>query len=102
VAESERRIYEEIAFGEHQFKMLGYVVKQRAHLERSFRTAIDDMERSQNKRQARQAQAAQAAKQASAQAHKPAAPPPASSDHVMSEGADAHPASSAPDSPDTR
>ena len=46
VAESERRIYEEIEFGEHQFKMLGYVIKQRAHLERSFRTAIDDMERS--------------------------------------------------------
>jgi hypothetical protein len=40
VAESERHIYVYIAFGEQQFKMLAYVAKQRAQLERSFRTAM--------------------------------------------------------------
>src|ERR1035438_5896930 len=37
VAESEQQIYMSIAFGEERFKMLGYVAKQRAQLERSFR-----------------------------------------------------------------
>ena len=35
VAESEQKIYAYIAFGEHQCKMLVYVAKQRAQLERS-------------------------------------------------------------------
>ena len=52
VAESEQRIYVFIAFGEERFKMLGYVAKQRAQLERSFRTAIADMKQSQKERQA--------------------------------------------------
>ena len=43
VAESEQKIYLNIAFGEQQFKMLAYVAKQRAQLERSFRTAVADM-----------------------------------------------------------
>jgi hypothetical protein len=34
VADSERKLYEFIEFGEKQFVMLGYVSKQRAQLER--------------------------------------------------------------------
>jgi hypothetical protein len=56
VAESEQKIYLYIDFGEHQFKMLAYVAKQRAQLERSFRTAVADMKQSQQERQTRQPQ----------------------------------------------
>ena len=59
VAESEQKIYAYIDFGENQFKMLAYVAKQRAQLERSFRTAIADMKQSQKERQAQQSQPAQ-------------------------------------------
>ena len=61
IAESERKIYEFIEFGEKQFVMLGYVAKQRVQLERSFRTAIQDMKQSQKERQSRQPQPAQTA-----------------------------------------
>ena len=104
VAESERRIYESIAFGEERFKMLAYVAKQRAQLERSFRTAIADMRQSQQARQARQPQpapTAQPAKPASAPPSKsggPRVPPP---NYVMSEGTAAHPVFGAPVTPDT-
>jgi hypothetical protein len=40
IADSEQRVYMYIAFGEERFKMLAYVAKQRAQLERSFSTAI--------------------------------------------------------------
>ena len=93
-AESEQQIYMHIAFGEARFKMLGYVAKQRAQLERSFRTAIEDMKQSQKERQARQPQPA---KPAPAAVHKPAnsaVPPP---EYVMSERAEAHPVFCAPD-----
>src|ERR1039457_549929 len=105
VAESEQRIYICIAFGEQQFKMLAYAAKQRAQLERSFRTAIADMKQSQKERQGRQpqpAQTAQPTKPSSASASKaagPQAPPP---DYVMSEGAEARPVFCAPVTPDTR
>ena len=105
VAESESRVYESIAFGEERFKMLAYAAKQRAQLERSFRTAIADMKQSQKERQARQpqpAQTAQPTKPSSASASKaagPQAPPP---DYVMSEGTQAHPVFCAPVTPDTR
>jgi hypothetical protein len=49
VAESEQKIYAYIDFGEIQFKRLAYVAKQRAQLERSFRTAIADMRQSQKR-----------------------------------------------------
>ena len=81
MAESERRIYEEIAFDEKQFIMLGYVAKQRAQLERSFRTAIEDMKQSQKERQARHPQNAQIAQPA-----KPAPPPTPPPSYVMPEG----------------
>ena len=110
VAESEQKIYLHIAFGEERFKMLGYVAKQRAQLERSFRTAIADMKQSQKERQASQPQPAQTS--LSPQGHplagpapnpgersSPLAPPP---EYVMSEGAQAHPVFCAPVTPDTR
>jgi hypothetical protein len=77
VAESERRIYDGMALGEKQLVMLAYVAKQRAQLERSFRTAIADMKQSQRERsqqQARQPQPAQTAQPASAPVHPSAGP----------------------------
>jgi hypothetical protein len=97
VAESEQKIYAYIDFGEIQFKMLAYVAKQRAQLERSFRTAIEDMKQSQKERQAKpQPQPVQPAKSA------PAQPPVPRPDYVMSEGAEAHPVFCSPETPDTR
>ena|ERR1022692_2066996 len=77
VAESERRIYDGMAFSEKQLVMLACVAKQRAQLERSFRTAIADMKQSQKERsqqQARQPQPAQTAQPASAPVHPSAGP----------------------------
>src|ERR1035441_3640945 len=105
VAESEKKVYMFIEFGEKQFAMLLTVAKLRAQLERSFRAAIDDMKKSQNERQARQpqpAQTAQPAKPASAPVHKPAEPQTPPPDYVMSDGAEAHPVFCAPDTPDSR
>ena len=99
VAESEQKIYAYIDFGEIQFKMLAYVAKQRAQLERSFRTAIDDMKQSQKERQTRQPQPATPAPAPVHKPANPAAPPP---EYVMSERADAHPVFCAPETPDTR
>ena len=99
VAESEQKIYLFIAFGEERFKMLGYVAKQRAQLERSFRTAIADMKQSQRERQARQSQPL---KPATAPVHQPAEPPVPPPDYVMSEGAESHPIFCSPLTPDPR
>jgi hypothetical protein len=105
VAASEQQVYMFIKFGEQQFKMLGYVAKQRAQLERSFRTAIEDMKQSQKERRSQPAQPVKPAQAAPAPAHKPqapsdpSAPPP---DYVMSEGAEANPVSCAPSTNDTR
>jgi hypothetical protein len=104
-AVSESGIYQCIAFGEKQFVMLAYVAKQRAQLERSFRTAIADLKQSQKERQAPQpqpAQTAQTAKPAPASAPQPAGPQAPPPDYVMSEGAQAHPVFCAPVTPDTR
>jgi len=99
VAESEQKVYVFIAFGEHQFKMLGYVAKQRAQLERSFRTAIADMKQSQQERQAPQPQPA---KPAPVPVHEPAEPRVSPPDYVMTEGAESHPVFCSPLTPDTR
>jgi len=104
IAESEQQIYT-IANVEHRFKMLAYVYKMRAQLERSFRTAVADMKQSQKERKAVQTQPPQAeqpAKRASAPATKPAAPQAPPPDYVMSGGAEAHPVSCSPATPDTR
>jgi len=105
VAESEQKIYAYIDFGEIQFKMLAYVAKQRAQLERSFRTAIADMQQSQQERHARQSQPEQTGHSpqprppAPGERSSPSAPPP---EYVMSDGAEAHPVSCSPVTPDTR
>jgi hypothetical protein len=99
VAESEKKVYMFIEFGEKQFAMLLTVAKLRAQLERSFRAAIDDMKKSQNERQARQPQPAQTAQPP---AHKPAEPQTPPPDYVMSDGAEAHPVFCAPVTPDSR
>jgi len=104
IAESEQQIYT-IANVEQRFKMLAYVYKMRAQLERSFRTAVADMKQSQKERKAVQTQPPQAeqpAKRASAPATKPAAPQAPPPDYVMSGGAEAHPVSCSPATPDTR
>jgi hypothetical protein len=102
VAEAESRIYEGIPLGEARFTMLAYVAKQRAQLERAFRTAIEDMRQLQKDRQTRQPQPAQAAKPAPAPAHASAKPPVPPPDYVMSEGAEARQVFCAPINPDTR
>jgi hypothetical protein len=91
-AASEQKIYRRIRFGERQFKMLADVAKQRAQLERSFRSAVEDMKKSQKER-----------------AHQPARQPrpaptaqPAKPAYVMSEGAEPCPLSCSPVTPDTR
>ena len=95
VAESEQQIYTFVAFGEERFKMLTYVAKQRAQLERSFRTAIEDMKQSQKERQARQPQPAKPAPASVSPPARPAPPPP---EYVMSEGAQVpQPVSCSPD-----
>jgi hypothetical protein len=104
IAESEQDIY--ICLGnEAKFKMLAYVYKQRAQLERSFRTAVADMKQSLQERKAAQTQPPQTeqpAKPASAPATKPAGPQAPPPDYVMSNGAEAHPAFASPVTPDTR
>ena len=105
VAASEQKVYMFIAFGEKQFAMLATVAKLRAQLERSFRTAIEDMKQSQKDRQARRpqpAQAAQPAKPAPAPAHSPAGPQAPPPDYVMSQAPESHPVSCSPATPDTR
>jgi hypothetical protein len=104
VARSEQRIYTEVAFGERQFALLAQVDKQRAHLERSFRTAIADMKQAQKDRQTRpQPQTSDAEQTADAEEPVPAAQPdipqPA---YVMSEGLEAHPVFCAPATADSR
>jgi hypothetical protein len=89
IAEGERQIYT-IADLEHRFKMLAYVYKQRAQLERSFRTAVADMKQSQKDRQPRQPQPpqkeqpAKPAQPVSTPASKPTPPQTPSPDYVMS------------------
>src|ERR1017187_1546276 len=105
VAASEQKVYLFIEFGEKQLVMLGYAAKQRAQLERSFRTAIQDMRQSQKERQARQpqpAQTAQPAKPAPAPAHSPAGPQAPPPDYAMPQGPDGHPVFCSPVTPDTR
>jgi hypothetical protein len=103
IAESEQKIYLWIDFGEQQFKMLAYVAKQRAQLERSFRTAIADMQQSQKDRNAQRPQPLeQAAKGAQPLAHQPAEPQTPPPGYVMSEGPEPHPVSCSTSAPDSR
>jgi hypothetical protein len=103
IAGSEQRIYMTVAFGEERLRMLGYVAKQRAQLERSFHTAIADMKQSQKERKAIQPQPPQAGPSPQPPAPIPGernSPPPP--DYLMSEGAEAHPAFCSPVTADSR
>jgi hypothetical protein len=101
VARSEQQIYMEVGFGERQFALLAQVDKQRAHLERSFRTAIADMKQAQKDRQAQPQPQTEQAEQAEqpVPAAQPDSPQPA---YVMSEGSEAHPVFCAPATTDSR
>ena len=103
VAESEQKIYLNINFGEQQCKMLAYVAKQRAQLERSFRTAIADMKQSQQERNAQRPQPLeQTAQAAQPPAHQPAEPQTQPPGYVMSEGTQPHPVFCSTSAPDSR
>jgi len=103
VAESEQKIYLYIHFGEQQCKMLAYVAKQRAQLERSFRTAIADMKQSQQERNAQRPQPLeQTAQAAQPPAHQPAEPQTQPPGYVMSEGTQPHPVFCSTSAPDSR
>ena len=110
VTRSERRIYEDvdiaeslsIEFDEKYSRQLALVVKQRTQLERSFRTAIQDLKTAQKERRSQpQAQPVQAtAKPANMPAGQPA-PVPAPV-YVMSAPPEPPPIFCAPTNPDTR
>jgi hypothetical protein len=103
VARSEQRVYVEVEF-EKQFALLAQVDKQRAHLERSFRTAVADLKQAQKERSAqpsRPAQSQQTAQTDAAPASKPAGHNPGPWSPIPDPGAEcAHGAQCA--SPDTR
>jgi len=106
ITKSERRIYEHKAGDdpEKYYTLLQFVAKQRAQLERSFRTAAADLKQLQKERPARQAQPAKTSgphPQAPSPGERssPTAPP---ADYVMSESAEAHPVFCSPTTPDSR
>jgi hypothetical protein len=98
VAQSENRIYQLMDYRVNaaSLALLQYVAKQRAQLERSFRTAIADLQQLQKERQSRpQAQPVPAAQ-------KPVNPPPRPSAphsvYPMPARPEVHPAYASPDS----
>ena len=100
-AYSEAQIYEKTNCGVQQFALLAQVYKIREKLERSFRAAVEDMKKAQKERLSRpQTQSEQAAAQPATAV--PANPPAEPPDYVMSEAAEAHPISCAPNTTDTR
>jgi hypothetical protein len=93
IALSERHIHAVVGNMEQRFKMLAYVYKQRAQLERSFRTAVADMKQWQKERNAirtqppqteQPAKPAKPAQPASTPASKPTPPQTPPPDYVMS------------------
>ena len=104
VTRSERNIFEDLHVEpeEKYYRQLALVVKQRTQLERSFRTAIQDLKTAQKERRAQpQAQPVQAsAKAVKIPAGQPA-PVPAPV-YVMSAPPDSPPIFCAPSNPDTR
>src|ERR1039457_85201 len=91
-AKSESCIYRYEPSFEKQLALLERVFKLRAHLERSFTTAMRELKQAQKERQARpQPQPAQTAQG-----------PVEHPDYVMSEGTEAHPVFCSPVTPDTR
>jgi hypothetical protein len=105
-AESENRVRRVGLQLGRELELLDRVAGQRARLERSFTSAMRELERLQLKRQAhsRQPQPVQtaAAAEAAPPAHQPAEPHAAPTTYVMSQDAAVHPVSCAPANPDTR
>jgi len=103
LARSESRVHDVSMNYEARFALLDRISVQRTRLERSFTSAMRELERLQLKRQARpQPQPAPAAKAAPAPVHQPAEPnvqPPA---YVMSESAGDQPVFCAAVTPGTR
>jgi hypothetical protein len=98
-ADSERRVYEANLPLEKELALLDRVSVRRVRLERSFTAAMHELERLQLKRQAnRQPRQSESTAKTAASPREPAHHP----DYVMSEGAEAHPVSCAPATPDTR
>ena len=100
MAASEQRIYAAAMPLPSEFDLLDRVAKHRARLERSFTTALHELQQLQKQRQARQQPPVEAKKTTRA-----APPPPQSAQppsYVMSEAAEGHPVFCAPDTPDTR
>lgn len=102
IANSERNICQRVPFGEVQLRMLAYVAKQRVQLERSFRTAVADMQQAHKQRQSRQAQPEPATVAVPPPLPMPADPPVPPPAYLMSDGAETHPLFCAPLSPDSR
>jgi hypothetical protein len=102
IAYGESRIYQEDVVIERQLSLLRQVGTERTRLERSFYTALHELQRLQEKREAKAEKQAQAAAAQTKPAAKPPArqpePPPA---YVMSEPA-ADPAIFCAPTPDTR
>ncbi len=105
-AHSEAKILDRIAFGPEQFIMLGYVIKLRTQLERSFRTAVHDLQQLQKQRPSRpQPQPMEPVIDSRVNfqrvppAAKPPVPPPA---YARSEAAASGPVSCAPTGTDSR
>jgi hypothetical protein len=106
--ESESRIHQAGCQLGRELELLDRVDAKRVRLERSFTTAMHELEHLQAKREAKHRQPAQP--EQTAETANPASPPaaPPSEPHapppgyVMSEPADAHPVSCAPATPDTR
>ena len=102
IAYGESRIYQEDVVIERQLSLLRQVGTERTRLERSFYTALHELQRLQEKREAKAEKQAQAAAAQTKPAAKPPArqpePPPA---YVMSEPA-GDPAIFCTATPDTR
>lgn len=100
MAASEQRICASHMPIPSEFDLLDRVAKHRARLERSFTTALHELQQLQKQRQARQQPPVEAKKTTHAAPPPPQSPQPPA--YVMSEPAEAHPVFCAPATPDTR
>jgi hypothetical protein len=101
MAASEQRIYANHMSIPNEFDLLDRVAKHRTRLERSFTTALHELQQLQKERRARQ-QPPVEAKKATHAAPPPPPQQPQPPSYVMSEAAEAHPIFCSADTPDTR
>jgi len=105
VAQGESDIYQTETSAEKQLALLGRASTERVRLERSFTSAMRELERLQQKRQACPRQPAQTAQTAQATpppVHPPAGPQGPYPDYPMPEGTTDHPVLCAPAPTDSR